>query len=160
MLATKKFLVRAGAALLFAGLATVTTTTGANAQTVMPHTEFHEIRNVNDNLCLQPANTVFGAHIVQEPCNGSSTQGWEHLDNGDNVSRFLNTDGFCIFVTGNTLANGVPVLQENCESAGEDTVSNAEFFHATKLPDVVELRSRLHFKNSGFCLDVPGGSAQ
>ncbi|WP_406453506.1 RICIN domain-containing protein [Streptomyces sp. NBC_01622] len=150
-------------ALLLAGIGSILGVTGANAQTA-PSTvatplvgEFHRILNVASGKCLQPQSTSFGAPIVQKTCDGSSAQGWFALDMGSNHFRFLNPSGWCMFVS-DTLTNGGPVWQDECAVAGGTTVSNAEWKASAALPNDVTLRSHVHFVDTNFCLDVPGGS--
>lgn len=157
--------MRAAAVLLLAGLGAATGITAASAQSapvrsVTPFAgEFHPLRNVGNNKCLQPQSLNFGAPIVQMTCNGSLAQGWASLNMGSNHYRFLNNlSGLCMFV-GDTPTNGAPVWLDECAVAGGTTVSNAEWNSGTPLPNVVSLRTRVHFRDNNFCLDVPGGSA-
>jgi Ricin-type beta-trefoil lectin domain len=147
------------AVFVLAFIGSVAVVTAADAQVPFAG-EFHQIRNVGSNLCLQPkdGNPNFDTPIVQEPCNGSSTQGWAALNMGNNHYRFLNPNGWCINV-GGELADGVRVQQDECAAPGQDTVSDAEWNAGARLPQVVTLRSLLHGADNNFCLDVPGGRA-
>ena len=42
---------------------------------------------------------------------------------------------------------------------GQNSVSNAEWNTGDQLPNVVTLRTRVHFRDNPFCLNVPGGAA-
>lgn len=118
---------------------------------------FHWIRNSgNSNLCLEPQglSTDAGAPIVQEPCATTGTesiaQGWEADKVGTNHYKFRNQlSGLCL--NANQLVNGGAVFQWPCAS-----ISNQEFNAGTSLPAVAKIESRIHFNDSGFCIDEPG----
>ena len=146
--------------LLMAGACLAATTTGADAQpssatSVKPLAGlFHPVKNVGDNLCLQPeaASTALFAKIVQKPCDGSIAQGWQYLQLATNHYRLENQlSGYCIWAWDGAF-NGGRVLQDECHS------SNSEINTAATLPDVVKLESRVGFRDTGFCIDVPGGA--
>ncbi|MGH3624283.1 MAG: RICIN domain-containing protein [Sciscionella sp.] len=118
---------------------------------------FNSIRNVGNNgsKCLQPEFPVVNAKVVQEPCDASNpAQGWQSLQVGTNHYRFINQgSGLCLNAF-TAAANGSPMGLSACRN-----VSNEEFNTHTSLPDVVSLESRIGFRNTGFCIDVPGGRA-
>jgi Ricin-type beta-trefoil lectin domain-like len=154
----------AAAAILLAGAGLAATTTGAKAQSasatsITPFAGvFNPIKNVGNGMCLQPANgsTADAAAIVQEPCvrGGSPAQSWEDRQVGTNHYRFINqASGLCFDAFDGAL-NGGRLLQGECKS-----ISNEEFNTGKELPDVVSLESRVGFRNTGFCIDVPGAQA-
>ncbi len=160
-----RMFARIAAVVMLAGLGAVTGVAGANAQPVSSRSvtplvgEFHPIRSVVSNKCLQPQNPGFGALIVQATCDGGAAQQWFALNMGNNHYRFLNNlSGWCMFV-GDTPTNGGLVWQDECQVAGGTTVSNAEWNSGTPLPGDVTLRTRVHFRDNNCCLDVPDGSA-
>jgi len=117
--------------------------------------EFKRIQNVDNLLCLQPQTLAFGSRVVQEDCDNSAAQSWAPLYMGSNHYRFINqAAGLCL--SSFVLVNNGPVALDNCQIAGGTTVSNAEWNTGALLPNTVTLRSRLHFVDNNFCLDVPG----
>jgi hypothetical protein len=158
---------RVVAVLLLAGLGSVVGVTGASAQAPSTHPitpfagEFHPIKNVDSNKCLQPQSPTFRAPVVQVTCNGSSAQTWAALNMGNNHYRFINSNdggGLCLWVDDNPM-NGAAVLQDECAVPGGTSVSNAEWNTGTTLPDVVRLRTLVNFRDHNLCLDAPGGLA-
>ncbi len=117
---------------------------------------FNPIRNVGNNKCLQPTvPPVVSAGVVQAPCDGSLAQGWEFTQVGTNHYWFTNQlSGLCLFAFGDPAGNGNPMGLNTCRN-----VSNEEFNAGTSLPNVVSLESRTGFRDTGFCLDVPGAQA-
>lgn len=152
-------------ATLLAGCALASTAAAASAQPASDRQvtpaiggTFHWIRNSgNSNLCLEPEgqSTSAGARIVQEPCVSggieSIAQGWEADRVGTNHYKFRNQlSGLCLNAT--AIVNGASVIQWPCAS-----ISNQEFNTGTSLPAVAKIESRIHFRDTGFCIDEPGG---
>jgi hypothetical protein len=155
---------RIAAVALLACLGTVAGVTGANAQPVAPHSvapfsgQFHPIRSTASGKCLQPIDPGFGAFIVQMTCNGRAEQQWFAINMGNNHFRFLNNlSGWCMFVDDTPRDEGL-VWQDECAVEGGTTVSNAEWTSDFPLPNVVTLRTRVHFRDNNFCLDIQNGS--
>jgi hypothetical protein len=150
------------AAILLASIGVTTIATSANAHTApaQPPTPLAAeltnipIRNVESNLCLQPENgsTDHFAAIVQNTCNGSVPQRWTAIRVGTNHYHFLNQNsGLCLWAWDGARNNG-RVLLDDCNGA-----SNSEFNTSATLPSVVRLESRVGFRDTGFCVDVPQG---
>lgn len=136
--------------------------TGASAQpastpAVTPFAGvFHPLKNVGNGKCLQPAggSTVETVEIVQQPCDGSIAQGWQHVGVGGNRYMFLNQrSGYC-FNAFDGATDGARLLQLTCKR-----ISNEEFNTGAALPNVVKIESRVGFRDTNFCVDVPGGAA-
>jgi Ricin-type beta-trefoil lectin domain-like len=119
---------------------------------------FNPIKNVGNGMCLQPASTADTAAIVQEPCiPGSLAQGWQDRQIGTNHYNFINQlTGECIDAFDGAF-NGARVLQTMC--SGNTGNSNQQYNTAATLPNVVILMSRVGFRDTGFCIDVPGAQA-
>jgi hypothetical protein len=112
-------------------------------------------RSLGPNMCLQPVSPVVSSPVVQQHCDGSLAQGWQFIQTGTNHYRFLNQlSGLCLFAFIDPAANGNPMGLNTCR-----TVSNEEFNAGRSLPDIVSLESRTGFRDTGFCLDVPGGAS-
>jgi ricin-type beta-trefoil lectin protein len=151
------------AGLLTAALASVLSVTGtgaANAAQPAPTSAtplvgiFHPIRNSGDNLCLQPQSTDEFAAIVQEPCDGSASQGWQDRLIQTNHYNFINqASGECMDAFDGAV-NGARVLQTPC--SGDKGISNQQYNTGATLPAVVSIESRVGFRDTGFCVDVPG----
>jgi hypothetical protein len=138
------------------GLAATATATDARSASVRSAGVFNPIRNVGNGKCLQPegGSTALFAAIVQEPCDGSSAQSWESLQVGTNHYQFVNqASGNCLDAFDGVF-NGARLLQNECKR-----ISNDEFNTSAALPNVVILESRVGFRDTGFCVDVPGASA-
>jgi hypothetical protein len=121
---------------------------------------FHPIRS-DRNLCLEPAgrSTAEFAVIVQQRCattgQESLAQGWQSIKVGTNHYRFVNQlSGFC-FDAFDGAHNGARLLQGTCVP-----ISNEEFNTGTSLPasSSVKIESREGFRDTKFCVDVPGGN--
>jgi Ricin-type beta-trefoil lectin domain-like len=117
---------------------------------------FNPIRNIGDGLhngkCLQPVSTDETAQIVQMTCNGSLVQNWKFDQVGTNHFMIVNQlTGQCMNVFDGA-KNGGRVLQTVCKR-----ISNEEFNTGTALPAVTKIESRERFRDTGFCIDVPGG---
>jgi len=139
------------ATLLLAGVGLGVTATAANASA------FHPIKNTGTSMCLQPqgGSGADAAPIVQMPCDGNNAaQGWLEQRVGTHHYMFLNqASGYC-FDAFDGAFNGARLLQGQCKR-----ISNEEFNTQVDLPNVTFLESRVHFKDTGFCVDVPGGRA-
>ncbi len=157
-------LVRLIITMLLACIATATTATAAAAAQPASNGSpqpliggaFHWIRNAGNNLCLQPEamSTAAGARIVQEPCATtglqSVAQGWQSFQAGNNHYKFQNQlSGHCLDAIDDVA--GAPVIQWPCA-----TISNQEFNTGTSLPAVTKIESRIGWRDSRFCVDVPG----
>lgn len=121
---------------------------------------FTAIRNVGSNMCLEPEgqSTAEFARIVQQPCVTTGlegfAQGWESIRVGTNHFRFKNQlSGFC-FDAFDGAFNGARLLQGTCVP-----ISNEEFNTGRSLPAVTKIESRVHFTDTGYCVDVPGNQA-
>jgi hypothetical protein len=151
-------LLRLVATLLLAGSGIVGTA-GAASAVAAPAIggSFHWIRNSgNSGLCLEPQglSTGAGVPIVQAPCASTGTesiaQGWQYTQVGTNHYKFLNQlSGLCL--NADDIVNGAAVIQWPCA-----TISNQEFNTGTALPAVAKIESRIHFRDTGFCIDEPG----
>jgi hypothetical protein len=120
---------------------------------------FNPIRNVGlsagPKKCIQPVSPVVNSPVVQNTCDGSQAQNWAFIQVGTNHYRFVNQlSGLCLFAFSPPVSNGDPMGLDTCR-----TVSNEEFNVGTSLPEVVSLESRIGFRDTGFCVDVPEGNA-
>jgi hypothetical protein len=153
-----KFMSKIAGVLLATGLAAVLTGGGAQAAPNRPFVGvFNHMRNIGNNLCLQPDVPVDGGGIVQQVCDANNiAQGWQFLQVAPNINRyvFLNQlSGLCLSVFIGP-ANGSPMGLQRCRNA-----SGQQFNADGKLPNTVILESRFGFRDSGFCLDVPESSS-
>ncbi|MEC3982703.1 RICIN domain-containing protein [Amycolatopsis sp. H20-H5] len=139
------------ATLMLAGVGLTATATAADASA------FHLIKNSGSSLCLQPegGSTAETAAIVQMPCDrNNAAQGWLEQRVGSHHYMFLNqASGFCFDAFGGAV-NGTRLLQGECKR-----ISNEEYNTNVDLPNVTILESRIGFRDTGFCVDVPGGRA-
>lgn len=151
------------AATVLAGSALIPAAAAANAADtpVKPLASgvFMPIRNVGTNLCLEPAGQSMdgGVAIVQAPCvldgNERFAQGWQYVKTATNHYKLINQlSGLCI--RNKSIANGASVHQWPCSQ-----ISDEEYNMGTSLPAVTKIESRLNWKDSGSCIDVPGGVA-
>jgi hypothetical protein len=116
---------------------------------------FHEILNQNSGLCLQPRGGSPAPEVAIEQtfCDGTTPQGWyAEPVTGTRYKLINQASGLCMNVFGPT-ANETPILMIECVR-----VSNEEFTTGTALPGLRRLESRAGNRNTGFCVDVPGGS--
>jgi Ricin-type beta-trefoil lectin domain-like len=148
-----KFVSRFAGLLLAAVLSTMVI--GGVAQAAPSAGVFKHIKNVGNNLCLQPDSPVVSAAVVQQVCDDNNpAQGWEFRQVGNNHYTFLNQQsGLCLALFIGA-GNGNPMGLQTCRP-----VSGEEFNTNTSLPNVVILESRSGFRDTGFCVDVPGGAS-
>lgn len=150
-----RFMSKIVGLLLATGLAAVFTGGAAQAAPISPLSGvFTHIRNVGNNLCLQPEVPVEGAKVVQQICDDNNiAQGWQPQQIFFGPYVFVNQQsGLCLSVFVRP-ANGSPMGLQNCRNA-----SGQQFNASAKPPNVMTLETRFG-GSTGFCLDVPGGSA-
>ena len=145
------------AALLLSAIALLATAGPADAVGVV----FTRLQNQGNLKCLQPENesTQEFARIVQVTCTQTGVrafaQSWQHIDLGNSHFRFQNQlSGYCIDAFDGAF-NGARVLQGTCVP-----ISNEEFRTSAAPPALMTLQSRVGFRDTGFCIDVPGASSQ
>ena len=117
---------------------------------------FNPIVNFGDSTkCMSAPTAAVNTAVVEARCDGSSAQNWELRSFGTNIWQFINQNGagFCLFAFSPPPRNGAPMGLNDCR-----TVSNEEFNTHTSSTGFVSLESRTGFTNTGFCVDVPGGS--
>jgi len=115
---------------------------------------FHQIKNVNSNMCLQPEGASAGvATIVQARCNGGLAQAWLFQQISGSIYKVINQNsGRCMYMNG-PVAPRSPIAQVGC-----GTFTN---FWWEPLPGPVSvgiLKSRAG-SATNLCLDVPGGQS-
>jgi len=148
--------VIATATLGLAALATTADAQAAPTRSLAPAIgSFHPIKNSGNGLCLQPSSPADGSPIIQMPCDSSSIlQGWKFTARATNHYEFLNQgSGGCLDSFG-PAANETPMVTGECKK-----ISNEEFNTNRSLPAVTILEARIGFRNTGFCVDVPGGES-
>jgi hypothetical protein len=157
---------RVAAVLLLAVAGTVAGATAAGAQPVAAASaspaigEFHPIQSQFNGHCIQPTSVTFDAFVVQEPCDGSTLQAWFAIPTGTHIYRFINqASGLCLW-TNDTLVDGTPLFQDECEVAGGTSVSNAQWATDGTVPIGTRLRSDVHSSVSNFCVTVPSADGQ
>ncbi|MEY9855775.1 hypothetical protein ABH935_001379 [Catenulispora sp. GAS73] len=136
------------------------TTTRATSHVVKPFDgEFQPIRNVGNNLCLEPTTPAGpNSPVLQVKCAAAGSdeavlQGWQTVQISGSTYKFVNQrSGACLFAF-TSAHNGAPMGLDTCR-----TVSNEEFDAHATLPNVTELESKIGFSDTGFCMDVPGAS--
>jgi hypothetical protein len=145
------------ATLMLAGVGIAATATAANAKPapIVLASAFHPIKNTGTGMCLQPefGSPVEFANIVQMPCNrDNASQGWLEQRVGSHHYMFLNqSSGYC-FDAFDGAFNGARLLQGTCVR-----ISNEEYNTNVDLPNIAIIESRVRFRDTGFCVDVPGG---
>jgi hypothetical protein len=150
VLRLRKTVAGAGVALVLAGLGSVTGSASA-ATPIGPFSGvFQPIRNVGNNLCLQPQGGGGGeAVIVQMPCDGGNTQAWQFLGGGNDYKLINQNSGLCMYMNGPVAARS-PIIQAGCT-----TVSNELWKPAPPPPDVSQIMSRAGHRDTNLCVDVP-----
>lgn len=116
----------------------------------------HPIKNVN-GLCLEPLDksVELFASIVQVDCDGSAAQRWSAQGfGGTNRWQFANEASHLCFDAFDGAFNEARLLQNQCAP-----ISNDQFKSSRSLPDVVTLMARVGFRDTGFCIDVPGNAS-
>jgi hypothetical protein len=114
----------------------------------------HPIKNAGSGLCLEPQGKSLElfASIVQVGCDGTAAQRWFSQGfGGTNRWQFANEASHLCFDAFDGAFNGARLLQNQCAP-----ISNDQFTSSRSLPDVVTLMSRVGFRDTNFCIDVPG----
>ena len=135
------------ATILLVGLGSIAIASPAQAA------DFNPIKNLGNSMCLQPENgsTAEFAAIVQASCNPNNpAQLWRYFQVGTNHFAFENFASRFCFDAFDGAFNGARLLQGSCVH-----ISNEEFNTGARLPDVVKIETRIHFRDNGFCVDVP-----
>lgn len=117
---------------------------------------FNPIVNFGDSSkCMSAPTPAPNTAVVEARCDGSDAQKWELKSFGTNIWQFTNKNGagFCLFAFSPPPSNGAPMGLNDCR-----TVSNEEFNTHRSSTGFVSLESRSGFTNTGFCVDIPGGS--
>jgi hypothetical protein len=140
---------RRSAALLFAGAAASVLAITPQAQaTVLPPISFV---NADSGLCLQPDPANFwadGDPIVQMRCNGTTTQGWNPMQNGS-IFQYENiATGKCLNARG-LATDGTPVQQWTCNA-----ISNEKWTVVGAAPGEGDLIRSAVSGTSSHCMDV------
>jgi len=105
-------------------------------------------------LCLQPkdGSTAHFTPVVLMPCTGGIEQGWELLSPSTDHYYLVNQlSGLCAWDwdgAADTATRTGRVLMDDCNRS-----SNSEFRHVAAV-NGSPLQSRLHFRDSGTCIDA------
>ncbi|KAJ7278513.1 hypothetical protein C8J57DRAFT_1713313 [Mycena rebaudengoi] len=112
---------------------------------VGPFTPWRSVSN--SGLCVQPVSPSDGSPLVVRACDGNNlSQKWSWLRDGNTIYRLQNG------------ASAIPPTVKLGECTNSDgsgrTVSNAQFDSVTPLPNVVQLKSHIHFITTNGCVDI------
>jgi hypothetical protein len=125
---------------------------------------FHLIRVANTQLCLQPQGGTAGDALLElSPCNPSAgAQNWVFVRRSLVSWQIVNQQsGKCLY-NGAPVPlydGGQPITHESCNIFGSDSPASNSLWRPSSLTNLASLMSRIQDRNSGFCLDVPGGNA-
>ncbi|KAJ6585665.1 hypothetical protein B0H19DRAFT_1059865 [Mycena capillaripes] len=114
----------------------------------------------NTNLCVTPSTNAFGAGLVVKACDATNlSQLWVWLQDGTNIYRLQNAGvpNTCAWIFDGGPLNGDQLVLDECtlSDGSGNTVSNAQWDAGTSLPNVVQLRSHIHFSTvAGSCVDI------
>ncbi|KAJ6541223.1 hypothetical protein DFH09DRAFT_51494 [Mycena vulgaris] len=113
----------------------------------------------NSNLCVQPVNIADGAPLVVRTCDATSLlQLWSWLRDDTTIYRLQNggTPNACAWIDDGGPFNGETVRLGECTNSDGSgrTVSNAQWDSVTPLPNVVQLKSHIHFSTTNGCIDI------
>jgi len=149
-----------GAVLAIVGIGlTAAPAAAANAQptSIAPLAgAFHPIKNAGTGMCLEPEGPAEFTRIRQMPCDRANpAQGWLEQRVGTHHYMFLNQHTGLCFDAFDGAVNGGRLLQSGCFRG----LSTEEFNTDVDLPNITIIESRVHGRDTGFCVDVPGGQA-
>lgn len=120
---------------------------------------FVKIRNFQTNKCLEPASNADTAAVVEMTCTDvepeADTQVWLMHQVSTNHYQVKNAVTQLCFNAFDGAFNGARVLQTVCKS-----ISNEEWNTGRQLPALTKIESRERFRDTGICIDVPGGEGQ
>lgn len=113
--------------------------------------------NVNSRLFVEVYHSSLsdGGTVDQYPYNGTNTQWWFRLDEGNGYYRLINKNsGLCMGVSGGSLNVGASVVQWDCNGNPDQTW---HFSFTGQYQSGYPVYNFVN-ANSGFCLDVPHSS--
>lgn len=122
--------------------------------------EFHLIRMVNTQLCLQPAGGSTGdVPIELAPCTLSAgEQNWLFISQSQGQEIVNQKSGKCIYYDSDELVDGWSITHASCNIFGTNSPASNALWKPSGTTGLATLMSRLHHRDTGFCLDVPDGN--
>ena len=125
--------------------------------------EFHLIRLANTQLCLQPqGGSTADVELELHQCNSfDPAQNWLFSQRSSTEWEIINAkSGNCIYNNvGAPLFNGArPIIQGGCNIFGTNTPASNALWRPTRVTGLTQIMSRLQHRDTGFCVDVPGGN--
>jgi hypothetical protein len=133
---------------------------------VTPNTigQFHLIRLANTQLCLQPqGGSAADVVLVLHACNSfDASQNWLFSQKSSNDWEVLNANsGNCIYndVPVPLFNGSQPIIQGGCNIFGTSRPASNALWKPAHTIGETQIQSRLQGRDTGFCIDVPGGNA-
>ena len=125
---------------------------------------YYVIRLANTQLCLQPRGRSHDDVLVElSACNASVPEQTWLIFPQSNGTRVINSQtSKCVYNNGPLpLFNGaVPIDHESCFVFGTfNQVASNALWKLTTTAGYTSFQSRVQFRDTGFCMDVPGGFA-
>jgi Ricin-type beta-trefoil lectin domain-like len=141
--------------------AAVTSSTGGATPNAIG--TFHLMRVANTQLCLQPRGGSTGDVIIElRQCNASApAQNWLIVPKAPSEFEIVNQQsGKCLYSNAPLplFDGGQPITHENCNISGTSNPASNALWSPSSLTGLTRLMSRVQHRNTGFCLDVPGGN--
>jgi len=124
---------------------------------------FHLIRVANTQLCLQPKGGSTGdVPIELAPCNpAAGAQNWLFVSQSGGREVVNQLSGKCLRYDGvEPPANGgSPITHTHCNVFNSSAIATNSLWKASSLTGFSTLTTQVGHRDTGFCLDVPGGNA-
>lgn len=124
--------------------------------------QFHLLRMSNTQMCLQPQGGSTADVLIElSPCVFSApAQNWLFVSQPGGWELVNQQSGKCLYNNSNATANGSgPITHEGCDVSSTGLPASNALWKPTTLTGPTRLMSEVHRRDSGFCLDVPGGNA-
>ncbi|KAJ7201213.1 hypothetical protein C8J57DRAFT_1543993 [Mycena rebaudengoi] len=127
------------------------------------HASFAPWRSVsNTSLCVQPESPADASPLVVKACDPTNlSQLWSPLQEGTTIYRLQNAAAFplCAWIDDPGPTSGQTVkLSRDCAIVSARAISNFLWDTGILLPNVVQLRSRIHFAATNSCIDIVGSN--
>jgi hypothetical protein len=126
--------------------------------------QFHLIRLANTQLCVQPqGGSTADVELELHQCSPTApAQNWLFSQKTSNDWEIINANtGNCVYnnVPPPLFNGSVPIIQGGCNIFGTDRPASNALWKPTHVIGLTQIMSRLQGRDTGFCIDVPGGNA-
>lgn len=118
----------------------------------------HRLRLVNTLLCLQPQGGSAGDVLVElHACDTSAAQRWIFSNQSNGTALINQNSSKCLYNNAGLFNGGRPIDHESCFVSGTGNIASNALWKVRTAAAGISFESRVTFRDTGFCMDVPGG---